>query len=390
MSEQTHKHNPVDSLGLAGAVGWVENFIPELHHCNLIYLSPSIGNSEFCTIDEIVDYIDRHYQEHTTNHIVFNSESEGFFRLLVDRVNELLKILLTKYKLDPRDISYLSGALPTEANTNLFYELVDEPINLYYVSAWPSAAVTNNHEAEQWAEHIDNSIEKTKLLLCYNNAPKLHRLATVAELFHRGIAHSCYMSACFAQDELELPGIKQAFPTLGSSIKEVLLDNQGQFPLELTISKNEFLERTADHFGIGLLDYLHHRNSYFSVITETQFFNKENNQKFHESEPSYSCDFATEKTFRTMIAKHPFIMISTPYFLQALRAQGYKTFHPYINESYDEIYDDETRLVCALNEVSRLAAFSREQWLQWLSDIEPIVEHNFQHLKNNHQYAIRA
>lgn len=390
MTENNTHTNPVDSLTLNASEAWVENFIPELHNCNVIHMSPSIGNPEYCTIEQIIDYIDRRYKPSEVNHIVFNSESEGFFRLLIDRVNELLEIILPRYNLTPADISYFSGAVPTSLNTQVFRELIQHPINLYYVSSWPDCGVSGKGHVEQWLEAEQEGIEKTRVLLCYNNGPKPHRVATVAQLLQRGLSGCSYISATFNIDEVKTDELSLAFPHIGPGCADTITQIQDQLPMELTISRQDFRNNQASHFEIGIQDYLHHRNSYFSVITESQYFNKENNARFYAPEPSYSCAFATEKTYRTIFLKHPFVMISTPGFLAALREAGYRTFHPFINEDYDTIQDDEQRLIAALDEVSRLVAFNRDDWDKWLTNIKPIVEYNFQHLKNNRHYAIKA
>jgi hypothetical protein len=61
---------------------------------------------------------------------------------------------------------------------------------------------------------------------------------------------------------------------------------------------------------------------------------------------------------------------------------GYQTFHPYINETYDTIIDDEERLEAIYKETERLCTFTDEQWLQWQLNIKPIVEHNYTVLVN--------
>lgn len=69
---------------------------------------------------------------------------------------------------------------------------------------------------------------------------------------------------------------------------------------------------------------------------------------------SFSPAFPTEKTYKVMSCSRPFIAFSTPYFLKELRELGYKTFHPIIDESYDEIENDSLRLTAIANEVERL------------------------------------
>jgi hypothetical protein len=96
----------------------------------------------------------------------------------------------------------------------------------------------------------------------------------------------------------------------------------------------------------------------------------------------YDCYDFSEKLFRPVKFKHPFILAARPYSLKVLREYGYKTFHPYINENYDLIENDEERLLAIVEEVKRLCTFNDDQWLTWQKNIKDIVEHNFQVLNN--------
>jgi hypothetical protein len=121
-------------------------------------------------------------------------------------------------------------------------------------------------------------------------------------------------------------------------------------------------------------------NSYFSVVTETLFHS--NDYSFlkgkHHISDVHPGIFITEKTTKVLALKHPFILASVPNMLPALHDAGYKTFHPFIDETYDTIEDDDLRLVYVVNEVKRLCSQTDSEWLEWLKNIKPIVEHNYE------------
>jgi hypothetical protein len=100
--------------------------------------------------------------------------------------------------------------------------------------------------------------------------------------------------------------------------------------------------------------------------------------------------FLTEKTYKVIAAKHPFIVAQRPRVLEVLRAEGYKTFHPYIDESYDLIENDVERLHAIKNEVLRLSTYSDEQWLEFQHNVKPIVDHNFELLKARSKITYRV
>ena len=117
-------------------------------------------------------------------------------------------------------------------------------------------------------------------------------------------------------------------------------------------------------------------DSYFSLIAETDYFSEP---------PEWNVDdlnlpgtvFRTEKSIKPMWFKHPFVVLGAKHYMKTLRDFGYRTFHPYIDESYDEQSDDVLRLQMVVAEVNRLSKFSNQQWLDWKSNVADIVEHNY-------------
>ena len=101
----------------------------------------------------------------------------------------------------------------------------------------------------------------------------------------------------------------------------------------------------------------------FSLIAETHF---DGNQEFHP----------TEKTYRAIANMHPFIIASTPFFLNHLRNKGYKTFSNLINENYDIQQNHKFRLN---NIMSSLSDATKTDYSWFKKD----VEFNVNVLKNN-------
>jgi hypothetical protein len=69
-----------------------------------------------------------------------------------------------------------------------------------------------------------------------------------------------------------------------------------------------------------------------------------------------------------------------------LKECGYQTFHPYIDESYDNIEDDELRYQAVIQEINRLCAQTDEEWITWQNNIKSIVEHNYQVLLSKTEF----
>lgn len=87
--------------------------------------------------------------------------------------------------------------------------------------------------------------------------------------------------------------------------------------------------------------------------------------------------FITEKTYKAMVFKHPFIILSVPFTLKALRTDGYKTFDGIINEDYDNIENDGDRMLAILKEVERLCVMDSHESVEFLSKCKDICDHNY-------------
>jgi hypothetical protein len=117
-------------------------------------------------------------------------------------------------------------------------------------------------------------------------------------------------------------------------------------------------------------------DSYFSVVSETNYYAS------NAQAPLQPARFLTEKTFKTIALKHPFIIASVPKTLELLKEIGYKTFHPWINESYDDELNDTSRLYQIALETKRLSELKGDDLINFLNGVRPIVEHNYNVLLN--------
>lgn len=89
--------------------------------------------------------------------------------------------------------------------------------------------------------------------------------------------------------------------------------------------------------------------------------------------------FVTEKTYKPIVFGQPFVVSGNAGTLALLHAQGYQTFHPYINETYDTITDPVERLKAVMTEVTRLASLSDAEINAMLDAVKPILIHNHNH-----------
>ncbi len=87
--------------------------------------------------------------------------------------------------------------------------------------------------------------------------------------------------------------------------------------------------------------------------------------------------FVTEKTWRCIIAKKPFIIVGAPHFLNNLKKLGFKTFNDYWNEGYDE-YPPSHRIKEIEKLINTLAKKPIIEMHNLLTQMQPTLEHNYQ------------
>jgi hypothetical protein len=90
----------------------------------------------------------------------------------------------------------------------------------------------------------------------------------------------------------------------------------------------------------------------------------------------------TEKTFKPIIFKQPFIIVGAPKSIQHLKDKGYKTFSKWFDESYDNIIDHHQRLITIGNLCIEIKNWSRDKKKQFIEETQEIVEYNYKHFQN--------
>ena len=107
-------------------------------------------------------------------------------------------------------------------------------------------------------------------------------------------------------------------------------------------------------------------------------------EAYYNDYPKYHYPLITEKLWRNIFLKKPFILVGQKNTLKYFNNLGYKTFHPYIDESYDNLEDDY-RIKAAIDQVIKLINFTDKQWISFFNNINPILEHNISNYYNRIQ-----
>ena len=113
-------------------------------------------------------------------------------------------------------------------------------------------------------------------------------------------------------------------------------------------------------------------NSYYQIITASIYDEDVLSDKFHV--------FFNEKIWKSIITLNPFIFIGQYKTLECLRNMGFKTFNPFIDESYDDIKGWKNKKNVIFREIKRLNSMSRKEIHDWYWNMKDILIHNYNRL----------
>jgi hypothetical protein len=103
--------------------------------------------------------------------------------------------------------------------------------------------------------------------------------------------------------------------------------------------------------------------SFLHVVTETCYWDN----KTH----------LTEKIFKPIVARQPFVLLGCVNNLKYLRSYGFKTFDAWWDESYDSIADPIERLQAVVKIINDICAMSNEDLTAMLRAMQHVLDYNY-------------
>lgn len=114
----------------------------------------------------------------------------------------------------------------------------------------------------------------------------------------------------------------------------------------------------------------YYMKSLISIVTETNF--------------DTEIISTTEKTFKPIKYKKPFIMVGAPKTLEFLQKWGYKTFGEFWDESYDQEANHRLRMIKIGLICKEISEWSKEKKEEFYHKSQEIVNHNYNILYNRY------
>ena len=241
-------------------------------------------------------------------------------------------------------------------------ELNKEPIKYEYYSYGEKLAQKLIHSITyEDIPTFKSSLCKQKLnkkFLNLNRRLRPHRCLLLTLLYKRDLIKHGYVSF----NEISMNSYVSRM-TCYTSFEDRLTEQQLKETVPLVV--DEYDRNLNPWYACPRPIFKFYQNTYFSVITETH------------GETKLFPKFLSEKTFKAISQKHPFLIVSTTGVLQMLRQLGYKTFDGLIDESYDNIEDDSERIIKIADEIERLCNLNETELEEFKRKALDIVEYNY-------------
>ncbi len=226
-------------------------------------------------------------------------------------------------------------------------------------------------------------VEYNKKFLCFNRKFRPHRAMLVALMESRGLLGEGFLSISpedFGKTWEDFYHISQRSQHVSTIIKQTLAENRNKIfnigSLHLDMDDLSYHDLSII-LQTNLKQVAHfYEKTYFSLVTETNYHK--------HIDPGR---FLTEKIFKPIFFKHPFVLVTRPHTLKILKKLGYKTFEGIINEEYDQIEDDNDRMLAIVEEVDRLCNLTGADLTDFLSEARKICNYNFQLLCMKRKFA---
>jgi hypothetical protein len=179
-----------------------------------------------------------------------------------------------------------------------------------------------------------------------------------ADIFSRGtVSFHADLKACNLELEDSYTRISPA------RRRQILtaLSSLGNLPCQIDgdVTSNASAQFGCQEFAIWQRSFVH-------VVNETVFYEP----KLH----------LTEKIFKPIVARRPFVLSAAPGNLAYLRSYGFKTFDRWWDESYDDSLDADQRLDAIVKILVELCAKPFCEIKNMLVDMQAVLDFNHRHL----------
>lgn len=317
--------------------------------------------------------------------LILSNSGHGYH----DNVEGIYKDVIIKHSIDPKHIIMRSESFDMLEEIQIISKKYNLPICRY---EWVTEFEKGMKEYLWYTEHeIPVTLENKsydKKFISFNGLWRPHRGAIVSmlaatNLLNKGIVsyNSKGRAGMTSNDSYEF---LYNFLKYNEELKHLMESSEHSIRKldRIIIDIEEGTEvNTADILS-NHKDW--YENTYFSLVTETSIPLKPFSHLFTSNTDTGR--ILSEKIFKPVALRHPFLVVSNPKTLELFRSLGYKTFSPLIDESYDDEIDIAKRLLMIIKEVKRLCELTPIELENFLVEAGKICDYNLKVLMSKNNY----
>jgi hypothetical protein len=236
-------------------------------------------------------------------------------------------------------INYLLELLEVSDNDNHIKLIVDtlsltgssapiKTINFKNIIEYDCSLIRAVYHEEMDGCNKEFNANATKFLYLPGKPYKIHRIRPLLYLYHQGLLNdNCEWSLCLPESIKNMayqyvPELNQEEYNVFASAVTKSLDN-----INVTLQSDSY------HYNGFPIDFSLYSSTKCSLISETYF-----------NEPSRS-RFITEKTWRTISNKHPFVLLGQKEMYDYLESLGIDTFQYAVKHKKDSLIGDDKTII---------------------------------------------
>ena len=326
----------------------------------------------------------RQYDSGLHTEIWLDFSTESWFSIDNQRINEtvfgFIHDTIRSTGLDWNLFTFIHGNVYTQYNYSIWREIfnVTEEIKTSYYPLWHKITAEMHLDfSYQNEQHKD--IKRPYMFSCLNGAPRDHRIKTEKFVKENNLLDKSRYTFYWSDDTLpynELTSDWRKWPRLEEGNKHRAIQSH-------RIQEPEFYKVFDD--------------TYFDFITETLTTNERfsievDKYVTHPPTPEYKqfyekfkTIFITEKVWRSIFYKRPFIVMGNHRTLEYLKGLGFKTFDCMWEEHYDDIetaYLREKACLEVLKEVCDTYTLESMHNKVYSDEVQEILQHNYELFKS--------
>jgi len=217
---------------------------------------------------------------------------------------------------------------------------------------------------EYWKQDIQVPASHDKLFICYQNVVNSYRW------------HRIQFQLRMRESGLDQQGLISYNPPNKEKLEEIVKTatmRHGNLPMEKYVlnkidmlTEPSYIDTESPNGAMStFIDIENCQRAFVHVVSETAFYNG----KLH----------LTEKIFKPIVAKQPFLLLGARGCLKYFKNYGFKTFENFWDESYDDINDSVKRVDAVFAELMKLSKLSYEEQCAMREQMQDILEYNWNH-----------